>query len=465
MNNESRAVIASNRFGFGARPGDLGRISGDPDAWLLRQIEQPEPLGSGVSNSQSALAGFIEFRKQKRTDRAGAGDKPDSVADIKNLAGAMRPVYMEHVMARTAQLVNTSTPFYERLVHFWSNHFAVSADNPQMTGLAGTLETEAIRPHVNGRFTDMLIAVEKHPAMLTYLDNFQSIGPNSLLARHAGKRKRKRKFDINENLAREILELHTLGVDSVYTQKDVSTFAKVISGWTYGGLFDRRINIGETGKFVFNHYMHEPGTKKVLNKAYPDSGLGQGEAVLKDLALHPHTARHLATKLARHFIEDEPSEYHIDTLAQTYLQSRGFLPAVYERLITFGEIWQTPFAKYKTPADYLYSIFRSISYVPEQARQIIAPLTVLGQAPFKPGSPAGWPDTAKQWSGGEALFKRLEFAISVANKIGNRVNPAALAGLITGPLLSEQSKTAISRADSAAQGLALFFSSPEFLRR
>ncbi len=460
MTTNTKAVIASNRFGFGAKPGDLSRIGSSPRQWLQRQIEQPAALSSSIGNltsSREALQSFLSLRDKKR-------EKDVSAAVIK-MAQSMRPVYMDFVMARSTQAIASSTPFYERLVHFWSNHFAVSADKPQLLGLAGTLEFEAIRPQVGGRFVDMLMAVEKHPAMLTYLDNFQSIGPNSLVAKHAGKRKKNRKIGINENLAREILELHTLGVNGGYTQADVTSFAKVITGWTYGGIFKNRASRGRSGEFVFNELMHEPGSQRVMNKRYTEKGIRQGESVLRDLASHPQTAQHLATKLAQHFISDTPSADSIEKLSRSYLQSDGHLPTVYKTLIGLDEVWQETFSKYKTPNDYIYSVFRTLNHIPETPQQIVGPLTVLGQAPFRSGSPAGWPDTAADWSGGEALFKRVEFAVTVADKVGNRVDPLGLADLILGQTLSETTTQSLARSESGQQGLAMLFASPEFQRR
>ncbi len=461
-------VIASNRFGFGARPGDLQQIGAQPKQWLLAQIQAPPALSSaasGVPHSKTVISDFLELRQRRHQQGQNADGKANVLKKFQKTARLMRPIYLQHVMARGIQAIDSDTPFYERLVHFWSNHFAVSADKPQLFGLVGTLEFEAVRPHVSGYFSDMLMAVEKHPAMLTYLDNFQSVGPNSELAKRAGRRGRKRKFDINENLAREILELHTLGVNGGYSQGDVTTFAKVISGWTYGGLFPGIRDTGEAGEFAFNEFIHEPGTKNLLGKQYSQRGIKQGEAVLRDLALHPATARHLAGKLARHFVADEPSAQAIEVLSKAYLRSQGYLPAMYEALIHLDELWQQATSKYKSPVDYVYSIFRAMDFIPEQAQQLLRPLTILGQAPFRPGSPAGWPDTATAWSGGEALFKRIELAVAVANKAGNRVDPPALAMQILGSTMGEQSRLAISRADSAAQGLALLFASPEFQRR
>lgn len=463
---DENTVIASNRFGLGAKPGDLQKIDSRPQQWLKEQVRSPDPFSTrGLSSSREAIQVFLDFRDQKRKERMSGADSNVDVEEVVKMAQSMRPMYMQHVLARSIQAVETGTPFHERLVQFWANHFAVSADKPQLLGLVGTLEVEAIRPHVNGYFTDMLMAVEKHPAMLTYLDNFQSIGPNSTIARFAGKRRPGRKFDINENLAREILELHTLGVDGGYTQQDVTRFARVISGWTYGGILPARADRVKPGVFHFNPLMHEPGTQTIMGYRYREEGIRQGEAVLRDLAAHEATARHLATKLARHFIADEPSNASIEKLSDTYLQHDGFLPAVYDTLIALDESWQQPHSKYKSPQDYVYSLFRCVNFVPERPEQVIGPLTVLGQQPFKPGSPAGWPDTAEAWSGGEALFKRVELAVSVAERLGNRVNPVDLATSALGPTLGEKTGQALNRAESGGQGLALLFASPEFQRR
>ena len=236
----------------------------------------------------------------------------------------------------------TEESFRERLVHFWTNHFAVSADKPQVLALAGTLENEAIRPHVAGRFADMLTAVESHPAMILYLDNQASIGPGSQLAQRRSRRSSAgdRKLGINENLAREILELHTLGVDGGYTQQDVTTFARALTGWSIGT--DRFPGGGELGKFAFHDAAHEPGAKTIMGTRYGQSGVAQPRAVLTDLAKHPATARHVATKLARHFIADEPPPDAVERIAKAFRDSDGDLPTVHRAVLDTPEAWVTP---------------------------------------------------------------------------------------------------------------------------
>jgi len=239
--------------------------------------------------------------------------------------------------------VSTDRPFLERLTQFWSNHFAVSVDKIVVLGLAGAMEREAIRPHVLGHFTDLLLAVEQHPAMILYLDNQASIGPNSRAGRLMNRRANGRKADINENLAREILELHTLGVDGGYTQADVTTFARAISGWSIGGEGEGRrfakleADHGEPGEFLFRDIFHEPGDRRLLGRTYDDNGVRQGEAILKDLALRPETARHVSTKLARHFVADDPPPALVKRMTDAWLGSRGHLPGTDGVVNTFTE--------------------------------------------------------------------------------------------------------------------------------
>jgi uncharacterized protein (DUF1800 family) len=377
-----------------------------------------------------------------------------------------RPVYMAEATARLRQAVATDRPFIERLTQFWANHFAVSIDKNVVLGLAGSLEREAIRPNVLGRFSDMLLAVERHPAMLLYLDNHVSVGPHSRAARVLERRGGVRRAGINENLAREILELHTLGVGSGYTQTDVTTFAEVITGWSIGGEGNGRFPRGESGEFMFRPELHEPGSKVVLGKRYADTGYDQGVSVLRDLAAKPATARFIATKLGRHFIADDPPARAVERIERAFLSSDGHLPTVYRALIETPESWAQLLAKYKTPNDYIVSTFRGIQ-LPElpPARGLLAPFEVMGQRTYSPGSPAGWPDRSADWDGASALIKRIEWADAVGQRVGSRCDAVALAPQLLGDSLTAPTRTAIARAASASQALTLLLSSPEFMRR
>jgi uncharacterized protein (DUF1800 family) len=463
---KTQTVIASNRFGLGARPGELGKIDRGPRAWLLDQLQGPsrEPAElQGLPDSASVLVDVQELRREQRMQRQPPEDEPSP--DGTNKYGrTVRRHYLQQADARYRAAAATDLPFHERLVHFWSNHFAVSADKQPMPAIAGLYEKEAIRPNIAGKFADLLIAAEQHPAMLLYLDNQRSMGPNSTLGRRAARNDRN--VGLNENLAREILELHTLGVDGGYTQDDVTTFARVITGWSIGGSGDnRRFDDGEPGRFEFRDALHEPGSQTLLGKRYPDRGAAQGEAVLRDLAVHPSTARFVATKLARHFIHDDPDPALVDELAAAYLESGGDLPAVYAALVDAAFESPEAHSKYKTPHDFVISTFRALDHVPDNPRFVVGALDLMGQMPYRPGSPAGWPDTAVEWGGADALYKRIEWSNTVARVIGGRAKPVALGDAVLGPGFSAASRKAISRAESEVQGLTLLLASPDFQRR
>ena len=462
-------VIAANRFGLGARPGELSRIDGNPQGWLLDQLQGPSRLAEDIRSLPDTAAVLLEvqdLRQMQRAARQNAENDQPAPDVVRKFGSVVRQHYLSQTNARFRTATATDFPFHERLVHFWSNHFAVSADKQPVSALAGNFENEAIRPNLGGKFYDLLVAAEKHPAMILYLDNQRSIGPNSTLGRRANRRGRDQQFGLNENLAREILELHTLGVDGGYTQQDVTTFAKVITGWSIGGSSYRgRFSDGVPGKFHFRANIHEPGSQRILDTTYKDGGVKQGEAVLRDLATHPSTARHLATKLARHFVADEPPEPLVREIADVFELSGGDLPTVHEALVKSTEPWQATFGKYKSPEDFVISTFRAFDRVPDDGKFIVGALDMMGQTPYRPGSPAGWPDTAEHWGGADALYKRIEWSNAVARYVGTRVNPLRLGDAVLGAALGDHTRTAIARAESVTQGTTLLLASPEFQRR
>lgn len=461
-------AIAANRFGLGARPGELAQIGSQPRDWLRAQLAGTPPLlaGSELRSSAETLARGLEVRRELREAKRAAAAEPPSEANaaaaLTKVGQVFRPIYVAEVGARFAQAVSTDRPLIERLTYFWTNHFAVSIDKNLVLGLAGSLEREAIRPNVLGRFSDMLLAVERHPAMLLYLDNHLSVGPHSRAAHFMDRRGRT--VGINENLAREILELHTLGVGGGYTQADVTTFAEVITGWSIGGEGGRFAR-GEPGEFMFRAELHEPGAKTLLGKRYPDAGYDQGVAVLRDLAAKSATAHFIATKLARHFIADDPPPRAVDRIAGAFLSSDGHLPTVYRALIDSPESWAQPLAKYKTPTDYVVSTFRGLELPTDTGRSPLAPFEVMGQRTYSPGSPAGWPDRSADWDGASALIKRIEWADAVGQRVGSRRDAVALAPQLLGDSLTDATRTAIARAASGAQAITLLLSAPEFMRR
>ena len=461
--NPTDPVIAANRFGLGARPGELARIGNRPQTWLLDQLDGPSRLPSLLRKLPDSPSLFVELQQIRRDQREAKRNDEDIVQKYGRF---VREHYVAQTSARYRHAAKTDLPFHERLVHFWSNHFAVSADKQPLPAIAGLMENEAIRPNVSGKFIDLLMAVEKHPAMIVYLDNQRSIGPNSQLGKRANRRRTEQQFGLNENLAREILELHTLGVDGGYTQQDVTTFAKVITGWSIGGANERgQFADGTPGEFEFREVIHEPGTQRILGKKYSQSGVDQGEAVLHDLATHPSTARFVSTKLARHFVADEPPSEIVDRLTATWLESGGDLPAVYRALIEAEQAWDPAHRKYKTPHDFVISTLRAFDHEPERPQFIVGALDLMGQTPFRPGSPEGWPDTAEQWGGADALYKRIEWSNTVARLIGSRVDPVELGDAVLGARFDPETRKAIARAESRVQGMTLFLASPDFQRR
>ena len=473
-------AIAANRFGLGARPGEVTQIGSQPRDWLRAQLAGGAPLltGAELRSSAETLARGLDVRRELRAAKRAAADEQTSsvsgtdesaaqanaVAALMKVGQIYRPIYIAEASARFRQGVSTDRPFVERLTYFWTNHFAVSIDKNLVLGLAGSLEREAIRPNVLGGFSDMLLAVERHPAMLLYLDNHMSVGPNSQAARMLERGKGGRRVGINENLARETLELHTLGVGGGYSQADVTTFAEVITGWSIGGEAGR-LPRGEPGEFMFRPELHEPGAKVVLGKRYADTGYDQGVAVLRDLAAKEATAHFIATKLARHFIADDPPPGAVERIASAFLSSDGHLPTVYRALVESPEAWTQLLAKYKTPNDYIISTFRGLDLPVDPGRSPLAPFEVMGQRTYSPGSPAGWPDRSVDWDGASALIKRIEWADAVGQRVGSRCDAVALAPQLLSDSLMPATRTAIARAASGSQAVTLLLSSPEFMRR
>ena len=482
------STIALNRFGLGARPADPP-IS-DAKRWLLGQFDRFEPRPQALAQVPSRtavateLAEYIEEQRmfgqagkrrlQQQPASMPTGAMPQQ-ADEKQvdpvkryLRQNIRQNYLVMSSARLEAALASDSPFVERLVHFWANHFAVSVDKLPVIGLAGLLEFEAIRPHVLGRFTDMLLAVEQHPAILVYLDQAQSIGPNSRAGQFAAMRGGKAR-GLNENLAREIMELHTLGVRTGYSQADVTEFARALTGWTVGGIgrgpAARLLGNAPAGSFQFAELLHEPGDRTIMGRRYGQAGEAQARAVLMDLAASPETARHLATKLARHFAGDEPPPALVDRLSKAYLASNGDLTTVYRALIDAPEPWATQPLKFKTPWEWSVSALRAVGSRDVPAQAAAGLMKQLGQPTWQPGSPAGWDDISASWAAPEALVLRVEAAQRIADRAGSGVDARALAEKLYPGSLSEATRTAIARAESPAEGLALLLVSPEFVRR
>ncbi|ALN58747.1 hypothetical protein GLE_3401 [Lysobacter enzymogenes] len=509
-------ATAANRFGLGARPGELERGGGDGREILLAQLRRPPALDAFAGLPGSVETMRLEFRQQQlnraararraaaagdgepamavtadpaapataadetpprarrrardadpaqaareRSSAARAGAGADGAADSgETLRRELRRQQLAEFAARYRHAADTDAPFVERLSQFWSNHFAVSIDKGNARLYAGSMEREAIRPHVLGRFEDMLLAVERHPAMLRYLDNAASIGDDSRAAMRAQKLGREKR-GLNENLAREILELHTLGVDGGYRQEDVVELARAITGWSTPGPRDE----DAAQSFVFRANAHEPGARRVLGRSYAEGGQEQGRAVLADLARHPATARHLSFKLARHFVADQPPPALVERMAQAYLREDGDLRALYRALVESEQAWSADARKFKTPNDFVISALRAGELpVDDQARALVGLLASLGQPVFTPRSPAGFPDTAADWSSPDGLFKRIQAAQMFAARVDSAdISPYQRALAVLGSqAVSGDFAIGLRRAGSASDGCSLLFASPAF---
>lgn len=485
------SVAAVNRFGLGAMPGELARARSGRD-WLHAQLrDEPDTAAfSQLPDSATIMRRQTEFLLMRRREQAGAAQEPaqarttpeempvavssprrrrrdrdgEEMSSRKAVQNDIRRDALAEVSTRYRHAAGTARPFVERLVRFWSNHFAVSADKNQARLLAAPMEREAVRPHALGNFADLLIAVERHPAMLQYLDNAASIGDDSALAKLAGRGKAKRKLGLNENLAREILELHTLGVNGGYGQQDVIELARAITGW--GTPLPRDVRRGDAPivGFVYRPGAHEPGARTVLGRHYADAGEAQGRAILRDLALHPATARHLSLKLARHFVADAPSPALVQRMAQAYLRSGGELGALYRAMIDDDAAWSADARKFKTPDDFVVSAMRAGGLRLDRHPFALAKLLEsLGQPIFTPRSPAGFPDTAADWASGDALRKRVQAASALAEQVVAARTPHDLAVDTLGAVAVDgEFAQALRRAGSVQEGFALLFSSPAF---
>ncbi|MDQ6681179.1 MAG: DUF1800 domain-containing protein, partial [Pseudomonadota bacterium] len=354
-----QAAIAAHRFGLGEPA--LQPLAGDPQGWLLAQIGPADAArGTGLLSTREGLA-LIAAEREKRQQ---ARNPPPGMTAEQLLAGHYREATIADARSHLASAALATRPFAERLQLFWANHFTVSLLKGSARGLVGAFERDAIRPHIAGSFAALLTASTTHPAMLRYLDNAQSAGPNSQVVarekRRAGRAdETPRVTGINENLAREVLELHTLGAASGrgagvdgrgYTQADVTAFAGVLSGWRVG-------QNDLDAALPFDPNWHEPGPKTVLGKRYAE-GPDALREVLHDLAAHPATARFVSTKLARHFVADEPPAALVERLAQTWLRAGGDLASVYRELVRSPEAWAPQQAKLKRPEEFVISTVR-----------------------------------------------------------------------------------------------------------
>ena len=474
---KAQAALALYRFGLGPRAGSIAGIASDPRGALLAELDG---AGAGrIGNADlltSGTAARVAFafqqaqREARQAERAAqqaaapsGGASPPQMNDqsappppapVRNPGPGMpQQIYLAEAKARIQAALGAEVGFLERLVWFWSNHFCVSADKGNVRQICGAYEREVIRANVLGRFSDMLLAAETHPAMLIYLDNARSIGPDSI----AGLRQKR---GLNENLAREILELHTLGVRTVYTQEDVTRFANVITGWTFVPFRQDPVRGGE---FEFNPRMHQPGAQTVIGRSYPDAGMQQGRDVLAALARHPATAKHVAAKLARHFVADEPPPALVERLAKRFLATQGDLKEVTKALVAAPEAWEAPRAKLKRPGEWVIGMLRAAGITPPDIGPVMQAHNLLGEPLWRPSAPKGFADESAPWLDG--LAQRLDIANQFARRVGAEADPREVFEQALAPLASSETRQAVLRAESRPQALALMFMAPEFQRR
>jgi uncharacterized protein (DUF1800 family) len=496
-NDRALPTIAAHRFGLGEA--DVQATVGhDARGWLLAQIGPADAaLGDSLVSSTEGLRIFAAFtderQRMRRVPAAGpaASMASSTMNDEQIFAKHFRDVSQADIRSYLATPAASRRPFAERLVLFWANHFTVSMAKPTVRSMVGAFQREAIRPHIAGRFAVLLEAVVKHPSMLRYLDNDASTGPNAEVAvRRARQAARNsdtapRVLGLNENLAREVLELHTLGASAarggLYTQTDVTSLARVLTGWRIPrSSYDSNVSspagapattsalesgVAQPWATRFEPAWHEPGNKTVLGKTYPEGSAGL-DAVLADLARHPQTARFVCTKLARHLVADQPPPALIEHMVAAWTQSDGDLTRVVQALIEGSEAWDALPTKLKSPEEYAVSTARVLGMgAGFFMRQPDAGLSVMGQRVMAQPSPAGWPDTADDWLGPDAVWKRVEWTTRLAERAARQVDARALARTSLAARLTPHTMEQIERAADGAQALALMLLSPEFQRR
>jgi uncharacterized protein (DUF1800 family) len=485
-------LLALNRFGYGPRgDGDTAIAASDPRGFLKAELAQPGIAllsGAALPATAAATASFNKDQAERKAERDQLTQQlADDAARAKQLAalGAVSPVFAklakadaekaaalvanppkppakppspeqiifrDEALARLRRAIEARAGFAERLVAFWSNHFCVSANKGGIArSITGSFEREAIRPHVLGKFSDMLIAVETHPAMLHFLDNVQSIGPNSKigLKTHKG---------LNENLGREIMELHTLGVGSGYTQADVTNLARIITGWSIANANGKE---GVPGTFFFHADAHEPGPIGLLGKFYLEDGVAQGKAALGDIARRPETAKFIAAKFARAFVSDQPPLRLTAHLADVFRRTDGDLHAMTLALIDDNDAWAPGPGKVRTPYEFIIAASRLTGHLPDEPGQVLGPLNLMGMGLWTPPGPNGYADSIAAWASPEGMKLRLDYCSQVASKLRDPPNPSDLLEAMCGANPSAPTREAVARAESRQQGLALLLMSPE----
>jgi len=434
---DTQPQIAAIRFGTGPRL--HSPLPGDPLAWLDAQTHgagPPLPLPEGREAPFTLADGFAAWKQHDAMPPPAGQPSPVTL------------IFRAEQAAWAGHLLTSAETFRDRLTTFWLNHFTVAERGGfgVSTGF-GPLLRDAIRPQVVGRFEDMLLAIERSPAMLYYLDQTSSVGPNSPFGKRSGR-------GLNENLAREILELHTLSPAGGYIQTDVTEFARLMTGW---GVERLREPVGTT----FRPGSHEPGEKTLLGRRFAE-GPEAYEAALRMLAAHPATQAHLATKLVRHFVADAPPPETVAKIAAVLRDTDGDLGAVARALVRLPEAWTPPLSKLRAPQDYVLAMHRAVGAT--DAALLTRGMAALGQPLWNAPQPNGWPDIAAGWNAPEPMMQRIDIAYETAGR-HTRLDPMMVLGTAIGPLARSETETAISRSGSARDAMTLVFVSPEMQRR
>lgn len=451
-NTINRACIAVNRFGYGAREGELEKAKRAPKAWVKSQLTSLS-FDTLLLHSNDIFIEHSKYQKQNKQQKKQVKNKQkmsvlDDEVSKKYARNALRSLSIDSLN----QAINSPHSVSWRLLDFFSNHFSVTANGRLMVGLAATLEREAIAPNLLSNFEDILLAVEQHPAMLIYLNNEKSFGPNSRIAK-------KRNIGLNENLAREMMELHTLGVDGDYNQADVIELAKAITGWSVKN-YQKEHSTG----FIFRTYGHEPGARTLLGTRYSHKGVEQGQQILRDLAMHPSTIKHVCFKLAHHFVSETPPKSLLNKMAARWLTTQGNIKQVMYSMFDAEEAWLSSAQKFKTPREFVISTYRAINLKTHNSKLLLNSLTSLGQAPFNAGSPAGYSDDVNDWLGASALMARVDWTTMLSGA-RNRLNAVKIMATALGDSVSQHTYQSVMRAESRQQAMTLLLMSPEFQRR
>lgn len=456
--------MAEIRFGCGLSPvhepmdhaADLIAGLTGPDAMALSFPIEP------FDRFRLRMARMSELRRRLR-EPLSAQEKSEAEAERRQIKETSRRDMVQWYGHTLIRWTRTTCGFRERLVRFWGDHFTASGKNGIARQATSPYIEEAIRPNLAGKFGDLLIAAVTHPVMLIYLDQTASIGPNSKLTQQCTRRS-----GLNENLAREVLELHTLGVEAAYDQKDVRELAELFTGMTF------RADNG----FRFAGQRAEPGSETVLGRSYGEAGLDGLDAihaVLQDLAVHPDTARHIAGKLAVHFVSDQPDPALVEALAQRFLQSGGDLGEVYAVLLEHPAAQETPQQNVKPPFDFVASACRALAIAPQQIealdvpelrRDLMRPMAMMGQHWQRPAGPDGWSESDAAWITPQGLAARMRWALSVPKSLRPLLpDPRRFARSALGAWMPEALEQVAAAAESRSAGVGLVLASPAFQRR